>query len=66
MKETAIDCGIYKENEDIVCYNFVEDNNKQTVMVGGKLYKIDKDKNLYDGTTPFGKLSKDGDTWIIK
>ena len=66
LKETAIDCGIYKDNEDIVCYNFVEDNNKQTVMVGGKLYKIDKDKNLYDGTTPFGKLSKDGDTWSIK
>lgn len=68
LKETAIDCGIYKENEDIVCYNFVEDNNKQTVMVGGKLYTIDKDKNLYgdeDGT-PFGKLSKEGDTWIIK
>ena len=66
LKETAIDCGIYKDNEDIVCYNFVEDNNKQTVMVGGKLYKTDKDKNLYDGTTPFGKLSKEGDTWIIK
>jgi hypothetical protein len=66
LKETAIDCGIYKENEDIVCYNFVEDNNKQTVMVGGKMYKTDKDKNLYDGINPFGKLSKDGDTWIIK